>query len=288
MKRIVLCLAVIALYLAAAVFGEVQCRRARAADVTPAYNVVDSAYRNRPPLTRIPAHESGGVRLPARRAWLGTDSLGRDVLLRVVQGARIAFHVGIVTSLVAVPLGALLGLLAGWRGRAVDAFLCMLAAVFASIPSVLLVLAMAMVVGRGLLGIYIGISLATWVGVFRNVRAETMRQRDLGYVLSARALGYGGGRILFRHILPNVAHVILVTFSLRFPAAVGTEVFLSFLGIGVRDDPSWGVMINNARVRLWQGVWWEGAAVTIAIFGLVLSFNLLGDLIRDRLDPRAG
>jgi peptide/nickel transport system permease protein len=92
-------------------------------------------------------------------------------------------------------------------------------------------------------------------------------------------------RILFRHILPNVMHIVLVSFSIRFPAAVGTEVFVSFLGIGVQGEPSWGVMLSNAHARLWQGVWWEMTFVTLAIFGLVLAFNVLADTLRDRLDP---
>jgi peptide/nickel transport system permease protein len=214
--------------------------------------------------------------------YLGTDNLGRSVLQRLVQGARIAFHVGIVTSLIAIPLGVLLGLLAGYFGRWVDALCNAISTVFASIPTVLFILALAMIAGEGMLGVYLGISLTTWVSVFRVVRAETLKHRERGYVQAAKVLGYGSGRIMFRHILPNVMHVIIVTFAIRFSAAVSTEVFMSFIGIGVRNEPSWGVMINNARVRLWQGIWWEGAAVTLAVFGLVLAFNLLSDDLRDR------
>jgi peptide/nickel transport system permease protein len=143
-----------------------------------------------------------------------------------------------------------------------------------------------MVVGKGLLGIYLGIGLTTWVGICRLIRGEVMKHKQQTYVQAARALGLSSGRIIFRHILPNVMHVIIVTFTLRFPAAVGTEVFLSFLGIGVQDQPSWGLMINSARMRLWQGMWWEMTFVTLAVFLLVLAFNLLGDALRDALDPR--
>ena len=134
-------------------------------------------------------------------------------------------------------------------------------------------------------GVCLGIALTTWVGVYRTVRGETVKHRSRGYVLAAVALGCSTPRILFRHLLPNVAHLVIVAFSLRFPAAVGTEVFMSFLGLGAQNEPSWGVMIDNARVRLWQGVWWEGLFVTLAVFGLVLSANRLGDWLRDRLDP---
>ena len=112
-----------------------------------------------------------------------------------------------------------------------------------------------------------------------------MKHRDKAYVQAARVLGYSHARIMFRHILPNVAHVILIQFSIRFPSAVSTEVFISFLGIGVQGEPSWGVMINNARLRLWQGVWWEMTFTTLAIFVLVLVFNHLADWLRDKLDP---
>jgi peptide/nickel transport system permease protein len=216
---------------------------------------------------------------------MGTDNLGRDVALRLVQGARIAFHVGIMTSLIAIPLGVLLGLFGGYFGGRVDSLVVWLCATVASMPGLLFILAVSMVVGQGLIGIYLGIGLTTWVGVCRTIRAEVMKHRAKAYVQAARVLGYSHLRIMFRHILPNVAHIILIQFSIRFPGAVSTEVFISFLGIGVQGEPSWGIMINNARLRLWQGVWWEMTFVTLAIFILVLVFNHLTDYLRDRLDP---
>lgn len=216
---------------------------------------------------------------------MGTDNLGRDVGLRLAQGARIAFHVGIMTSLIAIPLGVLLGALGGYFGGKIDSVVVWLCASVASMPGLLFILAISLVVGKGLAGIYMGIGLTTWVGVCRTIRAEVMKHRDRAYVQAARVLGYSHARILFRHILPNVAHIILIQFSIRFPSAVSTEVFISFLGIGVQGEPSWGVMINNARLRLWQGVWWEMAFSTLAIFLMVLSFNHLADWLRDRLDP---
>lgn len=279
--RAKICLLVITGYALAAGWGEIVHYRSKTMDVTPVYNLVNLEYRNMPPMTVVPGSADAG----GRRAYLGTDSLGRDVMLRLVQGTRIAFHVGIITSCLAIPFGALLGLFAGYYRGKTDALICALAAVTAAVPSVLFILAVALVVGKGLVGIYLGISLTTWVGVFRTVRGETMKHRERGYVQAARALGYSDMRIMFRHILPNVLHVIIIAFSVRFPSAVGTEVFMSFLGIGVQGEPSWGIMINNARVRLWQGVWWEAAAVTLAVFGLVFSFNLLGDALRDTLDP---
>ena len=265
-----ICLAAIAVYFGAAVFGEVQYRVARYRDVTPAYNVVRENERYQPPSLAHP---------------MGTDNLGRDVALRLVQGARIAFHVGIMTSLIAIPLGVLLGLFGGYFGGKVDSFVVWLCATVASMPGLLFILAISMVVGQGLMGIYLGIGLTTWVGVCRTIRAEVMKHKAKAYVQAAKVLGYSHLRIMFRHILPNVAHIILIQFSIRFPGAVATEVFISFLGIGVQGEPSWGIMINNARLRLWQGVWWEMTFVTLAIFTLVLVFNHLADWLRDRLDP---
>ena len=265
-----ICLIILAAYFAVAVYGEVQYRVALARDVTPAYNVVNTKERYQP---------------PSAEHWLGTDNLGRDVGLRLVQGTRIAFHVGIMTSLIAIPLGVCLGLLGGYFGGKVDSVVVWLCATVASMPGLLFILAISLVVGQGLLGLYLGIGFTTWVGVCRTIRAEVMKHRDRAYVQAAKVLGYSHLRIMFRHILPNVAHIVLIQFSIRFPSAVATEVFISFLGIGVQGEPSWGVMINNARARLWQGVWWEMTFTTRAIFVRVLVFNHLADFLRDRLDP---
>ena len=265
-----ICLALLVAYLGAAIYGEVQYRIAHCRDVTPAYNVENLKECCQP---------------PSAEHWLGTDNLGRDVGLRLVQGARIAFHVGIMTSLIAIPLGVVLGLLGGYFGGEVDSVVVWLCATVASMPGLLFILAISIVVGKGLLGIYLGIGFTTWVGVCRTIRAEVMKHRDRAYVQAAKVLGYSDMRIMFRHILPNVAHIILIQFSIRFPSAVSTEVFISFLGIGVQGEPSWGVMINNSRSRLWQGVWWEMTFTTLAIFALVFVFNHLADYLRDRLDP---
>lgn len=265
--RFALC--VIAAYAAMALAGEVQYRTTKARGDIPAYNAVREDSRHQPPSLR-----RGGY-------ILGSDNLGRSVLLRLVQGTRIAFHVGIVTSLIAMPLGIFLGCMGGYLGGRFDSIVVWLCATVASIPSLLLILAISAIVGKGLAGVYWGIGLTTWVGVCRNIRAETVKHRDRPYVQAARLLGYSTPRIVFLHILPNVMHVVLVLFAIRFPAAIGTEVFVSFLGIGAQGEPSWGVMLNDARMRLWQGAWWELTFVSLAIFGLVLSFNIVADELRD-------
>jgi peptide/nickel transport system permease protein len=265
-----LSLVILAAYIVAALYGEVEYRLSCLNDTTAAYNIVDMASRDLP---------------PSLDHWLGTDNLGRSVALRLVQGTRIAFLVGVLTSLIAIPLGVLLGLTGGYFGGKIDSFVVWLCATVSSMPGLLFILAIALVVGKGLAGVIAGIGLTTWVGTCRTIRAETMKHRNRAYVQAAKTLGYSHARIMFRHILPNVAHIALIQLSIRFPSAVSTEVFVSFLGIGVQGEPSWGVMINNARTRLWQGVWWEMAFTTLAIFVLVLVFNHLADALRDRFDP---
>ena len=204
------------MYLVAAIYGEVQYRVAAARDVTAGYNQVRLDARYLPPLSKDPADQSS-------RFILGTDNLGRSVAARLVQGTRIAFHVGVMTSLIAIPLGVLLGLLGGYFGGKTDSIVVWLSATVASMPGLLFILAISLVVGKGLLGIYLGIGLTTWVGVCRTVRAEVMKQSSRAYVLAAKTLGYSHARIMFRHVLPNVAHIILIQFSIRFPSAVSTE-----------------------------------------------------------------
>jgi len=265
------CLAAVLFYALIALTGEAVFRWHQVRDTTPSWQKTAVELQYQP---------------PSRAHWMGTDGLGRDVFQRLIQGTRIAFKVGIITSLIAIPIGVVLGCLAGYFGGRTDDFIVWLYSTFAAIPGLLFILAIAMVVGKGLTGVYLGIGLTTWVGICRLIRGEVMKHRQRTYVLAARALGLHPLRIIFVHILPNIFHVIIVTFTLRFPAAVGTEVFMSFLGIGVQNEPSWGGMISSARMRLWQGVWWEMTFVTLAIFLLVLAFNLLGDALRDALDPR--
>jgi peptide/nickel transport system permease protein len=172
-----------------------------------------------------------------------------------------------------------------------------------SIPGILLIMAIAYVVrgaidrsplfqnvtryiDSGLLAICFGMGFTGWVSLCRLIRGEYFKHRERQYVLAARALGAGDLSIMFRHILPNVAHLVIINFSLRFPGLILTEAVLSYLGVGVSDEPSWGTIINDAKQRLWLGNWWELAGATIAMFFLVLALNLFGDALRDALDPK--
>ncbi len=265
------CLLIIVLYALIALYAEGAYRFYKFRDQPPPYKVVNFEHRFAGPSVRHP---------------LGTDSLGRDVVLQVVQGTRIAFTVGILTSAIAIPIAVVLGALAGYFGRRTDDFIVWLYTVFDSMPGLLFILAVAIVVGKGLVGVCLGIGLTTWVGLCRLIRGEYIKHRERQYVLAARALGVSNLAIIFRHILPNVLHLVIISFSLRFPGAVLTEVVLSYLGVGVQGEPSWGIMISDAKLRLWQGHWYELGGATAAMFFIVLAFNLFGDALRDALDPK--
>jgi peptide/nickel transport system permease protein len=217
---------------------------------------------------------------------LGTDIIGRDVLYMALKGARVALLIGGLTSLIAIPLALLFGVGAGYFGGRFDDFVFFLISTLASMPGLLLLIALIMAMGRGTVSVCVALGVTSWVGFCRLSRAETLKLRELDFVRAARVLGVSEPRIIFRHILPNLAHLIVITFVLMFSGLVLSEAVLSWLGIGV--DGSWGQMIDGARDELSREpiVWWNIAAAGTALFTLILSVNLVGDSIRDVLDPR--
>jgi len=217
---------------------------------------------------------------------LGTDILGRDVLYLSLKGARVALLIGGLTSLIAIPLALIFGVGAGYFGGRFDDFVFFLISTLASMPNLLLLIALIMVMGRGTFSVCIALAVTGWVGFCRLARAETLKLRELDYVQAARALGVSEWTIVLRHILPNLAHLIVITFVLMFSGLVLSEAVLSWLGIGV--DGSWGQMIDGARNELSRDpiIWWNIGAAGGALFGLILAVNTVGDAIRDVLDPR--
>ncbi len=217
---------------------------------------------------------------------LGTDILGRDVLYLSLKGARVALLIGGLTSLIAIPLALIFGVGAGYFGGRFDDFVFFLISTLASMPNLLLLIALIMVMGRGTFSVCVALAVTGWVGFCRLARAETLKLRELDYVQAARALGVSEWNIVFRHILPNLAHLIVITFVLMFSGLVLSEAVLSWLGIGV--DGSWGQMIDGARNELSRDpiIWWNIGAAGGALFGLILAVNTVGDAIRDVLDPR--
>jgi ABC-type dipeptide/oligopeptide/nickel transport system permease subunit len=236
-----------------------------------------------------PSHASGANRSGARTVtfWLGTDKYGRDILSRLLIGVRVSLAVGLVTVLLSLSVGVLLGALAGYFGGRVDEIILWLINVIWSIPTLLLVFAIMLLLGKGFWQVFIAIGLTLWVNVARIVRGQVLAIREREYVEAARALGYSHPRILFRHILPNVMGPVWVVAASNFASAIVIEAGLSFLGVGVQPpQPSWGLMIKENYNFIITHNPMLALAPGFAIMLLVLAFNLLGNSLRDILNIR--
>ena len=221
----------------------------------------------------------------AGHPW-GTDQLGRDLFSRVVYGARIALFIGFCTVLLTAVVGGLLGLLAGYFGGWPGTAVMRLADVQLSFPFILLALTINAIVGLGLRNIIISLAAAGWVVYARVVRGEVLSVKQREYVHAAAALGLGRGRILFRHVLPNVLPSIIIVASLQFSPFIVAEAAISFLGFGVQPPtPAWGSMLSESRDFLYVA-WWLAAFPGAALALTALGINLVGDWLRDLLDPK--
>lgn len=223
---------------------------------------------------------------PGAGHWLGTDRQGRDIFIRTLYSAKTAFSVGLVTAFLGVAIGACLGTVAGYFHKRVDAAIVWMYSTIESVPSILLLMALTYIAGKGLTGVYVAFTATYWVGPCRLIRGEVLKLREAEYVHAARALGYGSMRILWYHVAPNTLHLVLVNFALLFVVAIKSEVILSYLGLGVQGEPSWGTMIDQARSELINGFFWQLGAATTAMFILVLAFNVFLDALQRALDPR--
>ena len=226
---------------------------------------------------------------PSAEHWMGTDIQGRDVWARLVYGARISLSVGLVSQGIALGLGLLLGLIAGYYGKWVDVRVMRLADVTLAFPTLLLLIALVAALQPSLTVVFLTIGLVGWAGMARLVRGQVLVVRELEYVQAMRALGARNGRIISRHVLPAVIAPVLIAATLGVAAAVMAEAALSFLGLGVQPPtPSWGAMIADGRdLSQLRGAPWTSLFPGLAIGMTVLGFNLLGDALRDALDPRA-
>jgi peptide/nickel transport system permease protein len=226
----------------------------------------------------------------------GGDRWGRDVLDKAIKGSQVSIAVGVAAALCATLVGTLLGAFAGFYGRWVNDSLEWVYNVFTSIPSILLIFALAAVLrsgafahlfASGIWTVVIILSVTGWTGMYRLVRAEYMKHRSREYVLAAQAIGASAASRMFVHILPNVSHVILVQLSLLVVAFIKVEVILSFLGLGVPVDMvSWGTMLSEAQTELVIGKWWQLAAATVFMAIFLTAFSMLTDSLRDALDPK--
>ena len=223
--------------------------------------------------------------------WLGTNLLGQDIFQRAVFSLRTAFEIGLVVSLLSTLLGALLGVLAGWYngepGRTwVDGGILWFMGVLDSIPFYLFVAAVAYALQGWPWAMHIAMVATFWTTTGRLIRAEAMRIKSREFVLSARAIGLPTRLILLRHVLPNTLHILLVQATISFVAAIKTEVILSFLGLGVQDSVSWGLMLAESTQEVLAGHFNNFLAASLMLFMLLLGFNLLADALQDAFDPR--
>lgn len=256
--------AALGLILLAAVFAE------RLAPYGP--NEQDILTRLQPP--GVPGHV------------LGTDEVGRDILSRLIHGARISLLIGVIAVGVSCPLGVLVGLVAGYAGRRTDDVLMHITDIQLAIPTILLAIAVVAVLGPGLPNVIITLSVTGWTLYARLVRGETMTVKTRDFVQAARANGAGDTRIVLRHVLPNVFSPVIVVAVFAVANMIVLEATLSFLGLGVEPSVvTWGRMLNGGRLYL-STAWWLTAFPGLAIFVTVLAVNLLGDHLRDWLDPR--
>jgi len=225
--------------------------------------------------------EGGSMTYP-----LGTDKQGRDILTRMIYGARISLSVSTLTILIGAVVGSTLGLLAGYFGGWIDRIVSWLIDTFLSLPNVLLALVIVAAIGPSFVTIIAIITVTIWASFARQVRGETLSVRETEYVARARVAGAPSWRILARHVLPNVANTLIVLATLLVGVVILEESSLSFIGAGIpRPNPSWGVMVADGRDQILTA-WWVSFFPGLAIFLVVLSLNLFGDWLRDHLDPK--
>lgn len=223
---------------------------------------------------------------PSAEHWLGTDEFGRDIFARLVHGARVSLKVGIIAVGISIVLGGILGALAGFYGGRIDNIIMRIMDVFLAVPSILLAIAIVSALGPSIINLMVAISISSVPRYARIVRASVLSIRDQEFVEAARAIGANNARIIFRHIIPNSLAPVIVQGTLGVASAILSTAGLSFIGLGIQPPaPEWGSMLSGGRQYL-RYAWWVTTFPGVAIMITILSLNLLGDGLRDALDPR--
>ena len=226
------------------------------------------------------------VAKPSAQHWLGTDKLGRDILSRLIYGARVSLSVGLVCEAIAVPIGVTLGALAGYYGGKVDAVISRIMEILGSFPFIIFAICVMFILGNGIMNVFIALGVIGWMGHARQIRAQVMQLKEMEYVEAAKASGASDIKIIFKHLLPNCLSTIIVVTTLDIPGDIMYESTLSFIGLGVQPpQASWGSMINEAKGLIRQAPTFS-LFPGLAIMILVVAFNTLGDGLRDALDPK--
>ncbi|MGK9052884.1 ABC transporter permease [Xaviernesmea oryzae] len=240
-----------------------------------------------------PEHVAGGTNTAARFqppsaiAWFGTNALGQDMFSLVLVGSQVSLFSGLAVVFIAIAVGTVVGAIAGYFGGWIDEILMRITDLLLTIPSLILAMAVAAALGTGVWNMIIAISITWWPAYARLVRGEVIVKKEEQFVVAAHALGANWARILGKHILPNIVSPIVIKASLDMGFAILTVASLGFVGIGVKPPtPEWGTLLSGARSYM-PDYWWTAVAPGIAIFLAVLAFNLLGDGLRDVLDPKA-
>lgn len=223
---------------------------------------------------------------PSPEHWLGTDELGRDILSRIIYGARISLRVGLVAIGIALSVGATLGVIAGYVGGWIDNLIMRLTDIMLAFPGILLAIAIVAILGPSLFNVMIAVGIESIPAYVRTARASTLTVKEMEYVIGAQALGASSSRIIRRHVFPNIAAPLIVLATVGVAGSILSAAGLSFLGLGAQaPTPEWGAMLSNARNFL-RDAWWMATFPGIAIMIVVLALNLFGDGLRDILDPR--
>lgn len=216
----------------------------------------------------------------------GTDNFGRDVLSRAILGSQVSLFLGFTSGLIMIPIAILVGAIAGYYGGILDDVAMYIMSVIVAIPGMLIILSLIQIVGRSFWTIALAFAVTGWVGLARVIRGSFIQSREFEYVLAAHTLGASDYRIIFKHILPNSMHFVIIRFVLNFVGVIKSEVFLAYIGLSIIGASTWGNMIDESKQEIIAGNWQNLVAASVFMIIFLVCLNLLGDAIRDALDPK--